>query len=62
MNDEPSRHLYTVLEDYNWLHDHVRFDSDIAPAILALAASLERLTEENSENSQEIARALTHEE
>ena len=62
MNDEPSRYIEEVIEDFNWLRHHVKFDGDIAPAILALAASLERLTEVTYENSVELGRAITNEE
>jgi hypothetical protein len=69
INDEPSRDMDPVIEDFNWLRKNVQFDGvdgDLAPAILALAASIGRaapFSEENAGNfGHELGRALTHEE
>jgi len=53
-----------VIEDFNLLRENVQFDGDLAPAILVLAASIERsapFSEENAENfGHELGRALVH--
>lgn len=62
--NDPSCEMDPVIEDFNWLRANVDFDGDLAPAILALAASIGRATvfsKENAENfGHELGCALDH--